>query len=228
MNERETAALREQFIAVLGHDLRNPLAAVAATAEILSRRQADPDLVDMGKRLKATVFRMTQLIDDVMDFARTRLGSGMRVVLSPVEDMTTHLHVVVDELRAANPSRIVTSHLDVQAAVRCDAGRIQQLLSNLLANALTHGASDVPVIVEASSDKTHLILSVTNHGEPIAPHSLTKVFEPYWRPPTSAPGGGLGLGLYICKQIVEAHSGILEVVSTADAGTCFTARIPLA
>ncbi|BFG79669.1 HAMP domain-containing sensor histidine kinase [Paraburkholderia terrae] len=227
MSERETAALREQFIAVLGHDLRNPLAAVNATAEILSRRHADPDLMNMGKRLKATVFRMSRLIDDVMDFARIRLGSGMRVAITPDEDLAAHLRAVVDELRAANGSRIVTSHLDVRATVRCDTGRIQQLLSNLLGNALTHGSTDAPVVVEASSDETHLVLSVTNDGEPIEPHLLAKVFEPYWRPPTSAPGGGLGLGLYICKQIVEAHAGTLEVVSTADAGTRFTARIPL-
>ena len=227
MSERETAALREQFIAVLGHDLRNPLAAVNATAEILSRRHADPDLTNMGKRLKATVFRMSRLIDDVMDFARIRLGSGMRVAITPDEELAVHLRAVVDELRAANESRIVTSHFDVRATVRCDTGRIQQLLSNLLANALTHGSTDAPVVVEASSDETHLVLSVTNDGEPIEPHLLAKVFEPYWRPPTSAPGGGLGLGLYICKQIVEAHAGTLEVVSTADAGTRFTARIPL-
>lgn len=227
-NERETAALREQFIAVLGHDLRNPLAAVNATAEVLSRRQAEPDLVKMGNRLKATVFRMTRLIDDVMDFARSRLGSGMNVALAPVDDLAAHLRAVVDELRAANPSRAVTSRLDVQGVILCDAGRIQQLLSNLLANALTHGATDAPVVVDASVDGTQLMLSVTNEGEPIAPHMLVKVFEPYWRPPTSAPGGGLGLGLYICKQIVEAHAGRLEVTSGAHTGTRFTAYIPLA
>jgi signal transduction histidine kinase len=81
--------------------------------------------------------------------------------------------------------------------------------------------------VEASNDETHLVLSVTNDGEPIEPHLLSKVFEPYWRPPTSVPGGGLGLGLYICKQIVEGHSGTLEVLSTTNEGTRFTARIPL-
>ena len=127
-----------------------------------------------------------------------------------------------------NPSRAVTSRLDVQGVVLCDAGRIQQLLSNLLANALTHGATDAPVVVDASVDGTQLMLSVTNEGEPIAPHMLVKVFEPYWRPPTSAPGGGLGLGLYICKQIVEAHAGRLEVTSGAHTGTRFTAYIPLA
>jgi signal transduction histidine kinase len=227
LSERETANLREQFIAVLGHDLRNPLAAVSATAEILSRRTADPDLLTMGKRLKTTVARMARLIDDVMDFARGRLGSGLSVTRQPVQNLTHQLRAVVDELHDANPSRQLTCNLVFDAPVNCDPGRLQQLLSNLLGNALTHGAADQPVDVEAKIEDDHLVLSVTNGGAPLASDYLVRVFEPYWRPPTSAPGGGLGLGLYICKQIVNAHGGTLEVISSQDEGTRFTARIPV-
>ena len=110
--------------------------------------------------------------------------------------------------------------------MRCDRGRVQQLLSNLLANALTHGSPDQPVRVVVSVDGGELAISVANLGTPIAPQDLDQVFEPYWRPATSQPGGGLGLGLYICSQIVGAHGGTLSVSSSAAMGTCFVARIP--
>jgi signal transduction histidine kinase len=104
---------------------------------------------------------------------------------------------------------------------------MQQLLSNLLGNALTHGAADEPVVVRAATDDNDICISVANRGEPIPSEVLLKVFEPYWRPPSSSPGGGLGLGLFICKEIVEAHGGTIEVCSSAGEGTCFTARLPV-
>jgi signal transduction histidine kinase len=225
--ERETAALREQFIAVLGHDLRNPLSAVNATAELLVRRQSDPDLVTAGQRLKRTVTRMARLIDDVMDFARGRLGGGIALSIQAIHDLGTYLQAAVDELKDANPSRTVLCEIAVTSTVQGDVGRLQQLLSNLLGNALAHGAEDLPITVRASNDAAQVVISVTNGGNPIPGHLLSKVFEPYWRPSSSAPGGGLGLGLFICKQIVEAHAGTLEVSSNGEQGTCFTARIPL-
>lgn len=227
MDERAAANLREQFIAVLGHDLRNPLSAVNATAEFLERRQTDPDLVRAGNRLKRTALRMSRLIDDVLDFARGRLGTGIALSIRTVDDLSEPLRTVVEELSIANPSRQITTDIVLERPVNCDNARIQQLLSNLLGNALTHGAANQPVVVQARTDTTHMSLSVSNGGTPISPHVLPKVFEPYWRPVSSAPRGGLGLGLYICKQIVEAHGGTLEACSSEVDGTCFTARIPL-
>ena len=224
--ERQTSALREQFIAVLGHDLRNPLSAVSATAELLVRRQSDPDLVMAGQRLKRTVTRMARLIDDVMDFARGRLGGGIPLSVQTVDDLGVHLRAVVDELSDANLSRTVLFQTDLPSPAICDVSRVQQLLSNLLGNALSHGADDLPIKVQASNDAGDVVISVTNYGNPIPENLLHEVFEPYWRPATSAPGGGLGLGLFICKQIVEAHAGTLEVRSSLEQGTCFTARIP--
>jgi signal transduction histidine kinase len=227
-SERENAALREQFIAVLGHDLRNPLSAVNATAELLVRRQSDTDLVTAGQRLKRTVARMTRLIDDVMDFARGRLGGGIALNLQSITDLSVLWQAVVDELKDANTGRRIECDITTVSPVHGDPGRLQQLLSNLLGNAIVHGAEDTPVVVRAINDATHVVLTVSNGGNPIPEHLHIKVFEPYWRPASSAPGGGLGLGLFICKQIVEAHSGTLEVCSTAEQGTCFTARIPSA
>jgi signal transduction histidine kinase len=225
LDERATAELREQFIAVLGHDLRNPLAAVGATAELLTRRE-DPGLVSLGMRLRTTTKRMSRLIDDVLDFARGRLGGGLGVMLAPASDMTDALADIVAELRAAHPGRVVLEHIEVHRSIECDRGRVQQLLSNLLANALHHGAPDQPVIVDVRVEADELVITVSNLGYPIGLADLEKVFEPYWRPATSQPGGGLGLGLYICSQIVKAHGGILSVSSSAEAGTCFVARIP--
>jgi signal transduction histidine kinase len=226
LRERETSNLREQFIAVLGHDLRNPLSAVSATAELLSLRKSEPDLVKIGQRLKATTLRMARLIDDVMDFARGRLGSGIGVSIDEVDDLASALRAVIAEAREANRDRVLADDIAVNVPVRCDRTRVQQLLSNLLGNAITHGAAEFPVRVQARIDGNDWLLTVINGGNVIAPDALTRVFEPYWRPPSSKPGGGLGLGLYICKQIVLAHGGSLDVTSSAEAGTCFVARLP--
>ncbi|NMM00124.1 GAF domain-containing sensor histidine kinase [Paraburkholderia sp. RP-4-7] len=226
-DERENSSLREQFIAVLGHDLRNPLSAVSATAELLTLRKNEPDLVKIGQRLKTTTLRMAHLIDDVMDFARGRLGSGIGVSIEDVDDLATALRVVVAEAREANPERVLADDIAISTRVRCDRMRVQQLLSNLLGNAMTHGAAEFPVAVKARVENGEFVLTVLNGGNVIAPDVLNKVFEPYWRPPTSKPGGGLGLGLYICKQIVRAHSGTLEVRSSAEDGTVFVARLPI-
>ena len=225
--ERKTAELREQFIAVLGHDLRNPLAAVGATAEVMVRSSAEPQMVALGTRLRTTARRMSRLIDDVLDFARGRLGSGIGIEALEVPDLASYLRDIVAELREANPERPVIERIAIDRAVRCDRGRLQQLLSNLLGNALTYGAGDAPVMVSAAIDGQVLVITVMNRGEPIRPENLGLVFEPYWRPETSKPGGGLGLGLYICAQIAKAHGGELSVSSTVESGTVFEARLPI-
>jgi signal transduction histidine kinase len=227
VSERATAELREQFIAVLGHDLRNPLAAVAATGDVLELN-VSPQLQAMGRRLLSATSRMAKLIDDVLDFTRGRLGAGMGLSLALEKDMTNALRDVVSELRDAHPERRVTDSIALDRAVNCDRGRVQQLLSNLVGNALSHGASNHPVVVEGFVESGVLTLTVANRGDPIAPENLAKVFQPYWRPASSKPGGGLGLGLYICSQIVKAHGGTLQVTSSADAGTKFIARLPVA
>lgn len=220
------AELREQFIAVLGHDLRDPLSAVAVSAELLIRRPEEPTAARVGQRLLKTARRMALLIDDVMDFARGRLGSGLGVHPAPVADLGDALRSVIEDLRESHPGRVVVDTVAIDAPFVCDMKRVQQLLSNLLANALTHGAVDRPVEVKASVDADQLTLVVRNKGEPIAPESLCRLFEPYWRGAHTSAAGGLGLGLYICSQIVKGHGGTLDVTSAADGTTTFTARIP--
>lgn len=226
LDEKATSDLREQFIAILGHDLRNPLSAVGTTAELLLRRP-EPEVVRLGEHLKTTTRRMGKLIDDVLDFARGRLGTGMGVVLESQSDMASAFLQVVDELRQSHPDREILTNLQIPQVLQCDCGRLQQLLSNLIGNALAYGAVDIPVVVSADLDDDSLVLQVANGGEPITPENLLQVFEPYWRPRTSKPGGGLGLGLYICAQIAQAHGGRLEVTSSAAEGTVFSARLPI-
>lgn len=225
-DSRQDTELRDQFIAVLGHDLRNPLASMRAISETMLRRQ-DPDMVKYGTRLRANARRMARLIDDVLDLARGRMGSGMGVNIAPVTDLESRLKEVVAELRDAHPGRQIVETYRTGNVVECDLGRVQQLVSNLLGNALAYGDPEQAVSVTGKVDGNWLELSVCNAGAPIAPSCLARIFEPYWRPAESKPGGGLGLGLHICAMIVKAHEGTLHVSSSAEAGTCFTARLPV-
>jgi signal transduction histidine kinase len=226
LDERATAELREQFIAVLGHDLRNPLAAIDASAELLRRRQ-EADMSRLGDRLKTATRRMSRLIDDVLDFARGRLGSGMSASIAAVPDLETALREVVAELQAANTTRMMTDAIDIDMNVCCDRARVQQLASNLLGNALVHGSPHDPVRLDAHVADDVLVLAVSNRGDPILPADLKRIFEPYWRPAQNKGKAGLGLGLHICSQIVKAHGGSLEASSSAETGTTFVARLPV-
>jgi signal transduction histidine kinase len=147
--------------------------------------------------------------------------------LTQIENITTGLAAVVQEIRDAQPECEIISHISVSRSVRCDLGRLQQVASNLLANALTHGLPQSPVKISARTDEHDLIIEVWNAGEPIPPESLERIFEPFWRHSVSASRNGLELGLHICSQIVRAHQGRISVTSTREGGTQFTARLPL-
>jgi signal transduction histidine kinase len=227
LDERAAGELREQFIAILGHDLRNPLHAVYASGDMLERRLTDPKSVALVSRIKTNVRRMFALIDDVLDFARGRLGGGIGLELTDIDDINAGLATVVQELQDAQPECEIISHIRVDRPVRCDLGRLQQVASNLLANALQHGLPHSPVKISARADENDLVLEVWNAGEPIPAESLDKIFEPFWRHSVSASRNGLGLGLHICSQVVTAHAGRISVTSTREDGTQFTARLPL-
>jgi signal transduction histidine kinase len=228
MDERAASELREQFIAILGHDLRNPLHAVIMGSELLLRKSDDAAFVaQIAGRIRTNSKRMALLVDDVVDFARGKLGGGIGVNLREVDDVNAALNSVIREFQDGQPERQILASISVAGPVRCDIGRIQQVASNLIGNALTHGAAQKPIRVSARSDDHYLILEVSNDGEPIAPESLLKIFQPFWRNSTSAAREGLGLGLHICSQIVQAHGGNLSVVSSRVGGTQFTVRLPL-
>jgi hypothetical protein len=219
--------LREQFIAILGHDLRNPLQAVYSAGVLLERKVADPMLKDVASRIKVNVKRMSSLISDVLDFARSRLGDGMGVRMTEVDNIDAGLKAVVREFQDGQPNRQILANISVTSKVRCDLGRVQQVASNLIGNALKHGAPQSPVKVSARAENSDFVLNVWNAGDPIPPENLDRICEPFWRPSTSGNREGLGLGLYICNEIVRAHGGSLSVTSTPESGTNFTARLPL-
>jgi signal transduction histidine kinase len=219
--------LREQFIAILGHDLRNPLQAVYGAGELLARKLTDPALKSIAARIGVNVKRMSSLINDVLDFARARRGEGMSMQLANVEDIDTSLQAVVGEFQDGQPQRKILANISVTRQVRCDLGRVQQVASNLIGNALKHGAPEGPVKVCARAEGSDFVLSVWNSGEPIPPENIDKICEPFWRPSTTGNREGLGLGLYICSEIVRAHGGNLSVTSSETDGTIFTARLPL-
>lgn len=223
---RQATELRDQFIAVLGHDLRNPLMSISAISEVMLRR-LDPEMAKYGARLRANARRMARLIDDVLDLARGRISGGIGGKIAPVTDLDERLREVVAELRDSHADWNIVESYQTGDVVECDVGRVQQLASNLLGNALAYGDPAQPVSVDVSLDGNWLALSVRNAGVPIAPSSLARIFEPYWRPAGSQSGAGLGLGLHICAMIVKAHGGTLHVSSSAEAGTCFTARLPV-
>jgi signal transduction histidine kinase len=227
LDERAAGELREQFIAILGHDLRNPLHAVYAGGDMLERRLADPALLAIASRIKSNARRMSSLIDDILDFARGRLGGGIGVELTEIENLNAGLMNVVQELQDGQPDCEIIADIGVSCAVRCDLGRLQQIASNLLGNALAHGLPQSPVKISAKADADDFVLEVWNAGEPIPAESLNKIFEPFWRHSVSANRNGLGLGLHICSQIVRAHQGRISVTSTREDGTRFTARLPL-
>lgn len=225
-DSQATADLRDHFIAVLGHDLRNPLATLSAIGELLSRQSGDPSVKRSADRIRATTKRMAALIEDVMDFARGRVGDKLDLSFQQIDDLSVALDDVVAEIQAAHPMRSITADLRVTDSVHGSRSRLQQLLSNFLGNAISHGATDKPIEVTAWTKDGWFILSVKNFGVPISPSSLTKIFQPYWRPAESKGHEGLGLGLHICSLIVKSHGGSLQVSSTAEHGTTFVARIP--
>jgi signal transduction histidine kinase len=223
-DERKTAELREQFIAVLGHDLRNPLASIDAGTRVLRRTPLDTRAAPVVELIQKSVRRMARLIDDVMDLARARLGGGL-VLNRDAALLGPALEQVIAELRATSPERTIDARITLPEPVYCDQPRIARLLSNLLANALTHGAADGPVSVTATGNDAVVELSVTNRGEPIPPATIQRLFQPFTRASARSNQEGLGLGLFIASEIARAHGGTLDVTSTP-AETCFKFTMP--
>lgn len=221
IKERKTTELREQFIAVLGHDLRNPLFAISAGAEMLLRKPKDPANEQRARHILTSARRATKLVDDVLDFARGSLGHGIPVNIEPCPDLGDVLRHVIAEIRSIHPKRIIQSSIGDLSDIHCDRERVAQLLSNLLANAVVHGDPDGPIEVSAQVNEGQFVLSVKNQGL-IAEDALPQLFQPYSRPTGGTPQAGLGLGLYIADQIAQAHGGKLEVESTEPQGTTFT------
>lgn len=165
-------------------------------------------------------------MDDVLDLARGRLGGGIGLNRDASKPLEPILAQVVDELRLASPGRTIETEFKIDRPVDCDRSRLGQMLSNLVGNALTHGASSKPVIVHAQTREGLFEIWVSNAGPPIPEAAMDKLFEPFFRGNAHASRQGLGLGLYIASQIAKAHGGELSVSSTLEE-TRFTFTMPL-
>lgn len=224
--EHDISVLREQFIAVLGHDLRNPLMALAAGIRMIGERET---LSDRGhsviKEMSASVSRAQALIENVLDFARGRLGEGLVLRRDKERPLKPVLEQVVAEIRAIAPHRQIITHFSIEQPVDCDHERIAQLTSNLLGNAITHGGPGLPIELEAHTKPGAFVLSVANGGVPIPPAARAQLFQPFFRGAVRHSQHGLGLGLFIVAEIAKAHGGSMEV-SSSEEETRFTFTMP--
>ncbi len=223
----QTVRLNELFVGVVGHDLRNPLSAVVNTAQLALRRDEGSRLSKALTRIISASERMTRMIEQLLDFTRTRIGGGI-----PLDPKDTELGALVrhvlDEVEDANPEKAVAIEMSGDLDGYWDADRLAQVVSNLAGNAVSHGASGSPVKVHVDGTQADLVvLRVWNAGV-VRPEMLEVMFEPFRgtgiRRDTAK---GLGLGLYITQQIVLAHGGSIAVISAPDEGTTtFTVTLP--
>ena len=225
-SEHEAIELRDQFIAVLGHDLRNPLAAVLAGISLLQRRATLSDREEMIMReMKGSVGRANALIDDVLDFARGKLGGGLKVERNSNRPLGPVLELVLAEIRAVALNRTFEAKIGLEHSVTCDPDRIGQMASNLLGNAVAHGAPDAPIILKAVTTDECFHLSVSNGGTAIPEAVRDKLFQPFFRGGVGNSRKGLGLGLFIVEEIASAHGGSMSILSD-DEKTIFTFTMP--
>jgi signal transduction histidine kinase len=221
---------KEMFVAILGHDLRSPLSGILMGSQFMLERDAleAPDQ-ELARRIVRSAKRMNQMVADLLDFTRGRLGSGVPIVRAPM-DLGEEASHAVDEISALHPTREVQLRISGDLRGDWDGARINQLLANLLGNAIHHGSHSTPITVTVHGRADDVVLRVHNTGPAIPAADLPGIFSPFKRlragsRPT-ADSAHLGLGLYIAEQIVSAHGGTIDVTSSSDAGTAFTARLP--
>jgi signal transduction histidine kinase len=215
LDERKTAELREQFIGVLGHDLRNPLASIEAGMRFLLKNSGTAKAPEIILTVQKSILHMATLVDNIMDFARGRLGDGLTIRRDANHPLTPVLEQVMAELMSVWPDVTIEASIDIDEPVNCDRGRMGQLFSNLLGNAINYGDHAKPIRVSASTIDGMFELAVTNYGAPISDKAMENLFRPYTRGDRPSQQG-LGLGLYIASQIARAHGGTLKATSGPD------------
>jgi len=218
---------QERFLAVLGHDLRNPLASIDMGAAILHQQVKSPTLTPVIERLRASSRRMSRMIEQILDLTRSRLGGGFELSARRL-DLCELLRRIVDEIRAGRPERVIELRCSTASGV-WDQDRIEQVFSNLIGNAVRHGDPGRPVTVSVNADERMVRVEVHNDGAPIPPELQRELFNPFRRgdrqsrtPETE----GLGLGLYISNEVAHAHGGTIEVRSSIAEGTTFSVTLP--
>jgi sigma-B regulation protein RsbU (phosphoserine phosphatase) len=223
---QDRALFAEQMIGIVSHDLRNPIATIQTGTVLLASGAAEHTRERVVTRIARASERAARLIEDLLDFTQARVGSGLHVSPGAI-DLHALVGEAVDELRLAHPGRSLEHDQNGSGECQGDASRLEQLVGNLVSNALTYGRPDAPVTVSSQIDATTCAISVHNLGAPIPPDVQGAIFRPMTR---GTQGGGskrsVGLGLFIVSEITKAHGGTTQVESTAEAGTTFRAILP--
>jgi signal transduction histidine kinase len=225
-------AARNVFLGILGHDLRSPLGAILLSADVLLRTGDLPPKPTINvSRIYTSVKRSIKIVGDLLDFTRTHSGVGIPVRMDS-EDLALACEGMVEEARAYNPDRQIVLQSEPSLPGQFDRSRMEQVIANLIGNAVEHGEAGTPITVSLKSDEGIAALTVHNVGRPIDESARNSLFNPMVRHLQSGnaeygAGAGLGLGLYIASAIVDAHHGSIEFESMAGSGTTFTVRIPL-
>jgi PAS domain S-box-containing protein len=218
---------QERFLAILGHDLRNPLASINIGAGVVRQRASDPVTLRVANRMRESSQRMSRMIEQILDLTRTRLAGGIELKVEPF-DLRDTIRRVVEELHVAHPARTVTV-ISPPLPGRWDKDRLEQVFSNLVGNALTYGEPEQPVVVRARVESRFVVVDVHNDGPPIPDDLRAVIFDPFRRgqqDTSSSRRAGLGLGLYISKEVTLAHGGDITVRSSATEGTTFQVTLP--
>ncbi len=236
----DAAESRELFLAVLGHDVRSPLSTIRLSTDVLVRPTLpDRMRIEVAMRVRRSLETIGRLTTDLLEYAGSRLGRGMPVQLTKA-DLRPVCEEAVDAARSSHPEREFMWQQEGDLTVACDVARIQQLLANLLNNAVQHGDRGQPVRLQADETGDAVVLTVTNFGTPIPASAFETIFEPLVQLPRSdalghdpSPGeryerhsSSLGLGLFVVREIVRGHQGTIRVASSAEAGTVFTVELP--
>ena len=225
---KDRALFAEQMIGIVSHDLRNPLSSILMASALLTTGELSVREQRFVSQIRRATKRANRLIAELLDFTQARLGGGLSVTLEPID-----LHAAVaeglEELRLAHPSRTILHVRSGEGPCVADASRLEQLVGNLVANAVVYGQPDVPVTVTSRVEPASFAISVHNAGVPIPPAMLDTIFRPMTRGVTvGSKNRSVGLGLFIVREIAQRHGGDASVTSTAEAGTTFTATFPRA
>jgi sigma-B regulation protein RsbU (phosphoserine phosphatase) len=223
----DRALFAEQMVGIVSHDLRNPLSAITMSAQLLARLGPDERQATVVDRISRSAGRAQRLIVDLLDFTQARLGRGLQVKRAPV-DVHAVVAESVSELALAFPERTIRHLREGDGACEADADRLAQAVGNLVANAVAYGSPAHPITVATRGMGAWLELSVHNEGPAIAEAVLPRLFEPMVRGADHQSALGVGLGLYIVREIAQAHGGTVGATSSADAGTCFRIKLPVA
>lgn len=219
---------RELFLAILGHDLRAPLSTMNMAGEMLTR-QPDDTVAQLGARVRRSARLMSSMVDDLLGYTRTQLGSSMPMTMQPVDVHEVCL-AAVEDASAVHPRSQLELHASGNLKGSFDGVRLHQLFTNLLVNAAQYGDKERPIVITAADTGLAITVSVRNFGPAIPEHALPSMFKPLIQLPEGdndeRPRTSLGLGLFVAREIAEGHGGSIHVTSDSAAGTCFTVSLP--